>query len=155
MAEEINEVYSLMIPTIDANILLPNASVAEVVPFMNVELFEEQGDKPSWFIGHLEWRGMKIPIVSIDVMNGADDAQANKRSRIAVVHAVTELREVPYVAIVVQGIPRLTHVTPDVVKMDEEADLGISDRAIVSVAGNKASIPDLDKLEELLSEQAA
>ena len=41
MAENIQEIYSLMVPTIDSNLLLPNTSVAEIVPFSNVELFKK------------------------------------------------------------------------------------------------------------------
>lgn len=151
MANEFEEVYSLMIPTILGNILLPNSSVAEIVPFSNVELFT-QNDKPKWFLGHLLWRGQRIPLISIDVIRGEQDPQANKRSRVAVTHAINSNSELPYMAIVVQGIPRLSHVNPDNIQRLEEESLSEAEKMRVTVDSIAASIPDLDHLEEMLIE---
>ncbi|MCW8876700.1 MAG: chemotaxis protein CheW [Kangiellaceae bacterium] len=150
MAAELNEVYSLMIPTVKGNILLPNSNVAEIVPFSNVELFEDQAERPAWFLGHLLWRGQDIPLISIDVISGEEDPQANNRSRVAVAHTLNSNRELPYVAIVVQGIPRLSHVTPENIKSIQDEDLSEAEKLRVTVDNVGASIPDLDKLEEMI-----
>lgn len=147
------EVYSLMIPTVRGNILLPNSNVAEIVPFSNVELFSDAEDKPKWFLGHLLWRGQEIPLISIDVIRGESDPQANKRSRVAVAHTLNSNSALPYIAIVVQGIPRLSHVRVDNIEV-EEADL-LSDaiKMQVTVDDVKASIPDFDKLEAMITSE--
>lgn len=150
MATDIQEVYSLMIPTVQSNILLPNSNIAEIVPFSNVELFKGIVDKPRWFLGHLSWRGMDIPLISIDVIKGEADAQANKRSRVAVAHTLSGNSELPYIAIVVQGIPRLSHVRTDNIKYLANESLSEAEKVRVSVDNVKASIPDLDKLEEMI-----
>lgn len=150
MATEYKEVYSLMIPIVDSNILLPNSNVAEIVPFSNVELFQENEDKPSWFLGHLIWRGQEIPLVSIDLIRGESDSQATKRSRVAVAHTLSSNNELPYVAIVVQGIPRLSHVTPENIKYLSDEALSDAEKMRVTVDNVAASIPDLDKLEEMI-----
>lgn len=149
MAEELNEVYSLMIPTVQGNILLPNSNVAEIVPFSNVELFQDMQDKPAWFLGHLYWRGQEIPLVSIDVIRGEEDPQANKRSRVAVAHTLNQNRELPYIAIVVQGIPRLSHVNPENIKIDEKS-VSAAEKMHVTVDNISAAIPDIDTLEEMI-----
>ena len=53
MADELQEVYSLMIPTVQGNILLPNSNVAEIVPFSNVELFQDMQDFETSTSAHL------------------------------------------------------------------------------------------------------
>ncbi|MGX5172837.1 chemotaxis protein CheW [Aliikangiella sp. IMCC44653] len=155
MSDEMKEVYSLMIPTVQSNILLPNSNVAEIVPFSNVELFPESAERPNWFLGHLLWRGQEIPLISIDVIQGESDPQANKRSRVAVAHTLNANRELPYIAIVVQGIPRLSHVRPDNIKALTEATLSSAEKIKVTVDNIGASIPDLDKLEEMIVEARA
>ena len=156
MATQHQEVYSLMIPTVLGNILLPNSSVAEIVPFSNVELLDESAGKPNWFLGHLLWRGRDIPLISVDLISGADDPEANKRSRVAIAHTLNANKELPYIAIVVQGIPRLSHVTQDNIKLVETEDLPDSEKMRVTVENVSANIPDLDKLEEMiLAEQSA
>lgn len=154
--EQQKEVYSLMIPTVESNILLPNSNIAEIVPFSNVELFAESDGKPSWYLGHLLWRGLDIPLVSIDIIQGVSNPQADKRSRIAVVHTLNSNRELPYIAIVVQGIPRLSHVTQDNITLLAEQDVSDAEKMKISIGDVKASIPDLDKLEEMiLAEKSA
>ncbi|MEP1742783.1 MAG: chemotaxis protein CheW [Kangiellaceae bacterium] len=150
MAEQNQEIYSLMIPTVNSNILLPNTNVAEVVPFSNVELFDSSQGKPSWYLGHLLWRGINIPLISIDLIKGESDAQANKRSRVAITHTLNENRELPYLALVVQGIPRLSHVRQDNISYVADENLSEAEKMRVEVDTVAASIPDLDKLEEMV-----
>ncbi len=153
MAENIQEVYSLMIPTVDGNILLPNTNVAEVVPFSNVELFKKNSGKPNWYLGHLLWRGINIPLVSIDVIKGADDPKANKRSRVAIAHTLNANRDLPYLAIVVQGIPRLSHVREDNIQYIADEELSVAEKIRVEIDSVTASIPDLDRLENMVLEE--
>jgi len=153
MTESIQEVYSLMIPTVNSHILLPNTSVAEIVPFSNVEIFDEQSGKPKWYLGHLLWRGIEIPLVSIDVIKGESEPQANKRSRVAIVHTLNQNRELPYLAIVVQGIPRLSHVRIDNIKMVQDESISEAEKMRVEIDSVATSIPDLDKLESMVLDE--
>jgi len=155
MSESIQEVYSLMIPTVNSHILLPNTSVAEIVPFSNVEIFDETSNKPKWFLGHLLWRGIEIPLVSIDVIKGEIDPQANKRSRVAIVHTLNKNRDLPYLALVVQGIPRLSHVRADNITVMPEEIISEAEKMRVEVDSVATSIPDLDKLELMVLEENA
>ncbi len=152
MSENIQEIYSLMIPTIDSNILLPNTNVAEVVPFSNVELFDQSSHKPNWFLGHVLWRGINIPLLSLDVIKGKSDAQANKRSRVAIVHTLNTNRELPYLALLVQGIPRLSHVRSDNIKYIQDDSLSEAEKMRVEIESVVATIPDLDQLESMVLE---
>ncbi len=154
MADEQQEVYSLMIPTVRTNILLPNSGVAEIVPFSNIGLFSEKENHatPNWFLGHLLWRGHEVPLVSIDVIRGESDPQANKRSRVAVVHTLNFNRELPYLGIVVQGIPRLSHITAEKIELIETEELSDADKMHIKIDDAEAAIPDLDKLEEMVLE---
>jgi chemosensory pili system protein ChpC len=154
--DQLKEVYSLMIPTVESNILLPNSNVAEIVPFSNVELYSKDEGKPDWYLGHLLWRGLDIPLVSIDIIQGVSDPQADKRSRVAIAHTLNANNELPYVAIVVQGIPRLSHVTNENIKLLEQQNLSDAEKMQVTVDNVTASIPDLDKLEQMiLAEKSA
>ncbi len=149
MSDQVREVYSLMIPIINDNILLPNATVAEIVPFADVTP-EESG--PKWYIGQLHWRAQEIPMISLDILNGGEDPQANRRARVAVVSTLNNNVEMPYIAIVVQGIPRLTHVTEPSISLVDEAQIGIADKARVKIGSIQATVPDIDKLESLIME---
>ncbi len=147
MEQNVREVYSLMIPIIDESILLPNVTVAEIIPFGDVT---HNTTGPDWYIGELHWHGMEVPMISLDILHGGQDPQANKRARVAVVHTLNNNEHMPYIAIVVQGIPRLTHVTEPSITLVEDAELNLAEKAKVRIGAIQATIPDLDKLEALI-----
>ncbi|MEW8500302.1 MAG: chemotaxis protein CheW, partial [Candidatus Thiodiazotropha taylori] len=64
----VKEVRSVLIPLHERQILLPNATVAEVMGYQQPEY---AGDElPEWFLGHLAWRGVMIPVVSYEGLLG-------------------------------------------------------------------------------------
>ncbi|MEE4243868.1 MAG: chemotaxis protein CheW [Kangiellaceae bacterium] len=150
MEHNVREVYSLMIPIIEQSILLPNATVEEIVPFRDVTLTDTG---PNWYVGDLHWQGSLVPLVSLDVMNGGEDPQANKQARVAVVTTLNNSEQVPYVAFIVQGIPRLTHVTEPSISLDDDGEeMGLADKAKVKIGSIRAMIPDIDKIESMVAD---
>ncbi|ACV25653.1 chemotaxis protein CheW [Kangiella koreensis] len=152
MTDTVKDVYSFLIPMIENSLLLPNATVAEIVPFMNVDLAENAESSDDWQIGQIIWRNIKIPVVSLERIQGKKDLGELRRSRIAIVYTLNSNQDVPYVAIMVQGIPRLVPVDEDNGKMlEEELPTGV--KAWVDLDGRKALIPDLDLIENMLVER--
>lgn len=152
MTDTVKDVYSFLIPMIENSLLLPNATVAEIVPFMNVDLAENAESSDDWQIGQIIWRNIKIPVVSLERIQGKKDLGELRRSRIAIVYTLNGNQEVPYVAIMVQGIPRLVPVDEDNGKMlEDELPTGV--KAWVELDGRKALIPDLDLIENMLVER--
>ncbi|HEY9030195.1 MAG TPA: chemotaxis protein CheW [Kangiella sp.] len=152
MTDTVKDVYSFLIPMIENSLLLPNATVAEIVPFMNVDLAKNAESSDDWQIGQIIWRNIKIPVVSLERIQGKKELGELRRSRIAIVYTLNGNQEVPYVAIMVQGIPRLVPVDEDNGKMLEE-DLPTGVKAWVDLGGRKALIPDLDLIENMLVER--
>lgn len=152
MTDTVKDVYSFLIPMIENSLLLPNATVAEIVPFMNVDLADNAESSDDWQIGQIIWRNIKIPVVSLERIQGKKDLGELRRSRIAIVYTLNSNQDVPYVAIMVQGIPRLVPVDEDNGKrLEEELPTGV--KAWVDLDGRKALIPDLDLIENMLVER--
>ncbi len=153
MTDTVKDVYSFLIPMIENSLLLPNATVAEIVPFMNVDLMEDAESSDDWQIGEIIWRNIKIPVVSLERVQGKKDLGELRRSRIAIVYTLNGNQEIPYIAIMVQGIPRLVPVDEDNSKMlDENLPKGV--KAWADLEGRKALVPDLDLIETMLADRA-
>ena len=148
MSENVSEVYSLVLPTLTDGLLLPNVTVAEIVPFIDVSR-AVPGGKP-WYLGELNWRGARIPMVSLEVINGEEDeVDPTRRSRVAVMYTLNGNKELPYIGILVQGIPRLAHVIDsEIHALDEQTGPGTKMK--VGFSGQKLIIPDLDELERMI-----
>ena len=59
VAEDLTELSCVLIPLDGARLLLPNISVAEILPWRRVKALN---DGPDWCLGLLGWRGETIPV---------------------------------------------------------------------------------------------
>lgn len=148
MADIPEQIASLLIPMIGRPLLLPNVSVAEIVGWTQPE--KEEGS-PDWMLGTVDWRGIQLPVVSLELMNNSEIEDAALGQRLAVVNGVGEYKQNFY-AISVQGIPRLVRVFPEEMGSQEDA---VHDKAYdmtVTVSGERAVIPDLATVEQELNQ---
>ena len=149
MAKTTGQISSLFIPVAGKNLLLPNAAVAEIIDYVPPSPAKSA---PDWFLGHVQWRGVQLPVVSYDIANGAEGGGTSPRARIAVINTVGEHhQQLPFFAIVTQGIPRLVKVQEEEISEQEQA-VGIADRMNVRVSGEDAAIPNIEYLENLIAQ---
>lgn len=153
MTETVKDVYSFLVPMSDDSLLLPNTVIAEIVPFMNVTLDDGIEDNDAWKVGTVIWRNIPIPVVAIERLQGKQDLGDIRRARIAICYTLNGNEEVPFVALMVRGIPRLIPVDNDNSEFDTDTIQGNENgvKARVVVDGKKALVPDLDYIETKLT----
>ena len=148
-----DEVYSLLMPAAGDSVLLPNVAVAEVVPYFgNVD--KPLPGAPQFLLGYLQWRGRHVPLLAIEVLNGLEMPQLTRLSRLAILNTLSGGADVPYIAIIVGGIPRLTRVQPGLLTAVDTTGFPVA-RARAHLAGGTVQIPDIDKLEQLARDNIA
>jgi chemosensory pili system protein ChpC len=140
------KVASLLIPLNDKQLLLPNVTVAEIIPYRAPTVISENA---SWLLGQLEWRNINIPVFSYEVLSGSE-VPSIKGARLAVVNGTGNNPKLPFYAILIQGIPKLTHVKEDDIVKVEAMHSGPYDQMAVSLFDEQAMIPDLDMIENEL-----
>lgn len=140
----------VMIPMGDRQLLLPNVSIAEVVDYASSDAGT---DTPDWLVGYLDWRGLNLPVISYDAANGGSrSVPSGNRGRIVVLNTIGEHhQQVPFMALVTQGIPSQARLTESQVKR-LDGDTGPADLMQVEVDGDNAWIPNLEYLESLAAE---
>lgn len=150
MAELPADIRGVMIPVSGGRVLLPNTNVAEVITYVRPEPIP---DAPDWLLGRLNWRGWHLPLLSFSMLTGQASEEKYINARVAVLKALGGRPKLPFLALLVQGFPRLTTITPDLLV---SANDGMSElagvRASVLVRDDHAVIPDLAAIEDLVSE---
>lgn len=139
------EVASLLVPIVDKLLLMPNVTVAEIVPVGQISPVE---NSPEWLLGEFFWRELTLPLISYELINGHAKPSINSRSRIAVINTTDEANELGFVALLTQGLPRLARVTPDEIAESKEAPADAYDEMMVSWAGELAAIPAINRIEQ-------
>lgn len=143
---ELDLISSLYLPVDGGKLILPNVNVAEVIEYVRPE---EVAGTPDYFLGYIEWRGIRVPLLSFEQVNGSPIPDRNIQVRIAVLNSVgTDNAKLPFVAIMTQGLPRLVKVSKDII---QSADLSesVAEHSRIRVDGEDAIIPNVEHLESL------
>ncbi|RUL73947.1 chemotaxis protein CheW [Dyella choica] len=148
------EIRCVLVPVGNLRLLLPNATVAEVITFAAPE---PVAGAPEWLLGRIAWRGWRVPLVSFTKLAGAEEGDAELSVRVAVLKALGDNPDVPFVAVVTQGFPRLTTLNAElIIPTHDGKPLPHGVKAHVLVRDDIAVIPDLEGIElevtELLRE---
>lgn len=153
MADSSQVLPCVLIPVTDRQLLLPNVSIAEIVDYAEPE---DTDNGPKWLVGYLNWRGLKLPVISYDAANGGDKQQPDAmRGRIAVLNTISQSHQsMPFLAMVTQGIPSQAKLTEAQVQ-EINGETGPADLMVVDVDGHTAYIPNLEYLESLALKSAA
>lgn len=146
------QVAGLLIPMVGRPMILPNVAVAEIVPWKRPA--RKDNASPAWLLGRVEWRGLQVPLISLELMNNIELDDAQQGSRIAVVNGVGKTK-LPFYAISIQGIPRLLRVYPEDITQEEQLPDKPALAWQMAVNGERMVVPDLDYVEEQLEKMGA
>jgi chemosensory pili system protein ChpC len=147
------EIRGVMVPVTDGRVLLPNATVAEVISYTEPEAV---AGAPPWLLGRLAWRGWRLPLVSFPMLTGRLEDESRANARVAVLKAIGGTTGMPFIALLAQGFPRLTTITPEIlIPTSDEVPHAAGVRAEVLVRDDRAIIPDLDVIEGMVAQALA
>lgn len=131
-------------------LLMPNATVAEIVPIRNII---NVANKPDWMLGYLDWRGNSVPLISFEALGGVRmPSLATGTVKAAVLFSIGDDENFPFVSILMQETPTVVNVK-DQDLIQEKCEIthpAISEKVMMS-DGNY-SIMDLEKLEVIIKE---
>lgn len=148
--KRIDSVHCLLIPVYGENLLLPNAAVAEVVAYTDSE---SASNAPEWLLGYMNWRDLRIPLISFEAVTGGELAPLQKNSRIAILNTLNRNQQLSHFGIVTQGIPHLQVVQEKQLLRDEEpARPRTSIVDYIQLNDETVLVPDLDDLEKRLQQ---
>ncbi|MEO6799876.1 MAG: chemotaxis protein CheW [Rhodanobacter sp.] len=142
------EIRCVLVPIGDLRLLLPNATIAEVVTQSAPEPVE---GAPPWLLGRIAWRGWRVPLVSFTQLAGSDEGDEDLVVRVAVLKALGGNPKLPFIAVLTQGFPRLTTLNAElIIPTHDGKELPPGVRAHVLVRDDVAMIPDLEWIEARL-----
>ncbi|WP_020210731.1 chemotaxis protein CheW [Gilvimarinus chinensis] len=143
--DQVQEVASLLVPLSDKLLLMPNVTVAEIVPLGELE---QDDAAPDWLLGRMTWRELSVPLMSLEVLNGHEAPEVSRSARVAVLNTTGLSDELGFIAILTQGLPRLARVIPSEISEREDLTPDTYDEMVVSWSGETAVIPAVAQLEQ-------
>ena len=142
------DIRGVLISVTGGRLLLPNASVAEVITFSDPEVL---ANAPEWLLGRVRWRGWRLPLLSFSRLTGWSEEGGQMGAKVAVLKALGGNAKLPFFAVLSQGFPRLVTVSADALKQSHEIkDLPLGVHARVTLNDDPAVVPDLLSVELLI-----
>ena len=145
------DIRGVLIQVAGARLLLPNATIAEVLSFADPEPI---ADAPDWLLGRIRWRGWQLPLVAFSRLAGIADEKGGLGSKVIVLKALGGDPKAPFFAVLTQGFPRLVTVSESalVTEQSERSLLPNGVHARVMLNEDDALVPDLELVERMIGE---
>ena len=143
MSDKPTAVRCMLLPLTSLNLLVPNSAVAEIIGYSTPRALADCSD---WFAGVVLWRGVFVPVVTVEQMCNIATAGLSPRGRIAIIYNPEKDPELPYLGIHMQDIPRAYLAESD--SMAGGNDEGLSPYLASRVDDEQLqrAVPDLDKI---------
>src|SRR4051812_43629876 len=153
MTTTTHDIRGVLIQVAGARLLLPNATIAEVLSFADPEPVD---NAPDWLLGRIRWRGWQLPLVAFSRLSGIAEEKGGLGSKGIVLKALGGNAKAPFFAVLTQGCPRLVTVSRDALVAEEGGEaLPLGVRARVVLKDDPALVPDLEQVEQLIGEALA
>jgi chemosensory pili system protein ChpC len=149
-AQDSADIRGVLIQVAGGRLLLPNATIAEVLSYAEPEADASGAD---WLLGRMRWRGWQLPLVAFARLAGIGEDKPGLGSKVIVLKALGGDRRLPFFAVVTQGFPRLVTVSRTALSIEsQDAPLPRGVQAFVRLNDEPALLPDLLQVEQQLHE---
>jgi chemosensory pili system protein ChpC len=148
-----HDIRGVLIQIAGARLLLPNATIAEVLSFADPDPVD---NAPDWLLGRIRWRGWQLPLVSFARLSGIAEEKGGLGTKVIVLKALGGNAKSPFFAVLTQGFPRLVTVSRSALVAEEGGEplpSGVLARVLLN--DEPALVPDLEQLESLIGEALA
>ncbi len=147
---ESQTVRCMLLPMSSINLVVPNSAVAEIIGYSTPRRLDDSSD---WFLGVVLWRGVYVPVISVEHMCDIDSVHIGPRSRIGIIYNPEKDEDLPYIGLHMQDIPRAYLAESD--KMESGSDDDIGQYLLSRLDEDQYSrvIPNLDAIAEDLKPQ--
>lgn len=147
---ESGDIRGVLIQIAGGRLLLPNATIAEVLSYAEPET---DADAAAWLLGRFRWRGWQLPLLAFSRLAGIGEEKPGLGSKVVVLKALGGDQRIPYFALLTHGFPRLVTVSPAALELEATGEpLPRCVQARVRLNDEPALLPDLLQIEQVLRE---
>ncbi len=145
-AQTESDIRGVLIQVAGGRLLLPNATIAEVLSYAEPDAVP---GAPDWLLGRIRWRGWQLPLVAFARLADLASERGGLGSKVVVLRALGGNPRAPYFALLTQGFPRLVTVSRDALVTVEDQNAlpnGVLGRVLLNE--DAAFLPDLESIEQ-------
>lgn len=139
----------MLIPLQQHYLLLPNSTIAEVIPMPRIR---PSDDKPDYWVGQCDWHSLQLPVIDLESLVENEPYDTSDANKLCVLHGINSNASVSVYALPCYGVPQLIHLNESALKLAQDADRSDYLHYQIQIGKKEAYIPNLDNVEITLSQ---
>lgn len=143
-----NFIPCMLIPLQQHYLLLPNTTLAEVVP---IPKLDEAPNKPQYWVGQCQWHSWQIPVIDLESLVENGTASSTDANKLCVLRGINDSSSISVYGLPCYGVPQLIHLTESALQPIVDAEESPYLHCQVQIGNNIAYIPNLDNIEAALN----
>lgn len=153
MTTKLDYVHCMLIPLRQHYLLLPNTSIAEVIP-LSRQVFSVQTTPPSFIVGECHWRDSILPVIDLEnLIDEPADADSRAANKLCIVNGINDHTNVEYYALPCCGASQLITLNEAAFQTTANDTAQQWLYCQIKIGNKTALIPNLDDIESHLQNQ--
>jgi len=140
----------MLIPLQQHYLLLPNSTIAEVIPMPRMSTV---ADKPDYWVGQCAWHSLQLSVIDLETLVENEPYDISDANKLCVLHGINSSADINVYALPCYGVPQLIHLNESALKLAQGTDASGFLHYQIQIGNKMAYIPNLDKVEATLSQQ--
>jgi len=141
----------MLLPLQHHYLLLPNSIIAEVTPMPRFTPTDT--NKPNYWVGEYEWRSLEFPIIDLESLVEGTSAHNDGAHKLCILHGINDSVDMNVYGLRCYGAPQLIHLNESALKQAQNTIDSEFLHYQLQIGNKVAYIPNLDKIETILSQQ--
>lgn len=143
-------IHCMLIPLQQHYLLLPNSSIAEVVPKTG---YTAASSASGYHLGHVGWRDRQLAVIDLETMLVGQGAAQRPAAKFCIVNGINPHADLDYYAIPCTGSPQLITLNQTALRRTHDEDTSPFLYCRIKIGSKAALIPDLDRVETAIQAQ--
>ncbi|HET8806982.1 MAG TPA: chemotaxis protein CheW [Methylophaga sp.] len=155
MTAKLDYVHCMLIPLRQHYLLLPNTTIAEVIPLPR-QIISAQSNQQNFIVGQVHWRDSILPVIDLEnLIDEPADADSRAANKLCIVNGINDNALVDHYALPCCGAPQLITLNEAALQTSAQADVANWLHCQIKIGNKTALIPNLDDIESHLQNQLA
>lgn len=112
-------IHCMLVPLQKYYLLLPNTTIAEVLPMPNLLAPDSPVD---YFVGHCEWRENTISVINLEKLIGQQFTDTHSAKKLCILNGINTAADIKFYALPCYGAPQLITLNQSALQITHEID---------------------------------
>ncbi|MFW5450991.1 MAG: chemotaxis protein CheW [Methylophagaceae bacterium] len=145
-----NFIPCMLIPLQQHYLLLPNTTIAEVIPMPHVEIDDS---KSHYWVGQYNWNSQQLAVIDLESLVEGNPSNSSEANKLCILYGINSEANLNAYALPCYGAPQLIHLNESALKLASNTQDSEFLHCQIQIGNKVAYLPNLDTIEMIIDQQ--